>query len=195
MKKLFLIAACLLLGIAALHAQSTTYGIKSGHLKYETRTSGGMQYNEVWFDDYGKIRKQYDQTQMEGMGNYQTEVLFRDGKSYVQAWFDDAKTNEAKMTETGPGLDLLDPDDAYLKANKIERLGTEEVFGKTCTIYTYKTKSLLRTVSYKVWLWQGIILKMETRGALGANNDMIVTQFDENVKIPASTFDIPAVVK
>ena len=195
MKKFFLAAACLILGMAALHAQSSTYGIKSGHLKYETRTSGGMQYNEVWFDDYGKTRKQYDQIMMEGMGNYQTEVLMRDGKVYTNAWIDDAKKDEAKMTESGPGLNLLDPDEAYLKANKIEKLGTEDVFGRTCTVYSYKTKSLLRTISNKVWIWQGIILKMETRGALGANNDMMVTLFEENIKIPASTFNIPETVK
>lgn len=195
MKNFFLAAACLILGMAALHAQSSTYGIKSGHLKYETRTSGGMQYNEVWFDDYGKTRKQYDQIMMEGMGNYQTEVLMRDGKVYTNAWIDDAKKDEAKMTESGPGLNLLDPDEAYLKANKIEKLGTEDVFGRTCTVYSYKTKSLLRTISNKVWVWQGIILKMETRGALGANNDMMVTLFEENINIPASTFKIPETVK
>ena len=56
MKKFLLMAAGLMLGIVALHAQGTNYGIKSGHLKYETQTSGGMQYNEVWFDDFGKLR-------------------------------------------------------------------------------------------------------------------------------------------
>ena len=142
-----------------------------------------------------KTRKQYDQIMMEGMGNYQTEVLMRDGKVYTNAWIDDAKKDEAKMTESGPGLNLLDPDEAYLKANKIEKLGTEDVFGRTCTVYSYKTKSLLRTISNKVWIWQGIILKMETRGALGANNDMMVTLFEENIKIPASTFNIPETVK
>ena len=194
MKKTLLIIAGLLLGAVALHAQGTTFGIKSGHLKYETKTSGGMQYNEVWFDDYGKLRKQYDQTPMEGMGLYQTEVLFRDGKSYTNAWFDNDKKDEAKMTESGTGLNLLDPTEAYLKENKVEVLGTEEVFGKTCTIYTFKVKSMLRTVTYKVWTWQGITLKMETKGALGANNSQMVTLFEENVKIPASTFALPKVV-
>lgn len=195
MKKMILSVAVLLLGAATLCAQSNIYGIKSGHLKYETKTSGGIQYNEVWFDDYGQLKKQHDKIQMEGMGNYNTEVLLRDGKSYTSAWFDDAPNHDAKMTESGPGLNLLDPDDAYLKEYKIEKLGTEEVFGKTCTIYSYKTKSLLRTISNKVWLWQGIILKMETRGALGANNDMMVTEFEENPELPASIFALPEVIK
>ena len=100
------------------------------------------------------------------------------------------------MTEfPGSGLNLLDPDPAYLKENKVTVLGTETVFGKNCTIYTYKVKSMLRTVTYKVWVWQGITLKMETRGALGANNDQIVTEFTENPKIPASTFALPKVIK
>ena len=195
MKKILLLAAALMFCAVALHAQGTKFGIKSGHLKYETKTSGGMQYNELWFDDYGKLRKQYDKTPMEGMGLYQTEVLLRDGKSYTNAWFDDAKKDEAKMTESGEGLNLLDPTDEYLKENKVDKLGTEEVFGKTCTIYTFKVKSVLRTVTYKVWVWQGITLKMETKGALGANNSQIVTLFEENVKIPASTFALPKVIQ
>lgn len=195
MKKILLLVAALMFCAVALHAQGTKFGIKSGHLKYETKTSGGMQYNELWFDDYGKLRKQYDQTPMEGMGLYQTEVLLRDGKSYTNAWFDKEKKDEAKMTESGEGLNLLDPTDAYLKENKVEKLGTEEVFGKTCTIYTFKVKSVLRTVTYKVWTWQGITLKMETKGALGANNSQIVTLFEENVKIPASTFALPKVIQ
>ena len=195
MKKILLLVAALMFCAVALHAQGTKFGIKSGHLKYETKTSGGMQYNELWFDDYGKLRKQYDQTPMEGMGLYQTEVLLRDGKSYTNAWFDKEKKDEAKMNESGEGLNLLDPTDAYLKENKVEKLGTEEVFGKTCTIYTFKVKSVLRTVTYKVWVWQGITLKMETKGALGANNSQIVTLFEENVKIPASTFALPKVIQ
>lgn len=194
MKKFLLFAAALMFCAVALNAQGTKFGIKSGHLKYETKTSGGMQYNELWFDDYGKLRKQYDQTPMEGMGLYQTEVLLRDGKSYTQAWFDKEKKDEAKMTESGEGLNLLDPTDEYLKENKVEKLGTEEIHGKPCTIYTFKVKSVLRTVTYKVWTWQGITLKMETKGALGANNSQIVTLIEENVKIPASTFAIPKVV-
>ncbi|MBR4524384.1 MAG: hypothetical protein IKP15_02405 [Bacteroidales bacterium] len=195
MKKILLLAAALMFCAVALHAQGTKFGIKSGHLKYETKTSGGMQYNELWFDDYGKLRKQYDKTPMEGMGLYQTEVLLRDGKSYTNAWFDDAKKDEAKMTESGEGLNLLDPTDEYLKENKVDKLGTEEVFGKTCTIYTFKVKSVLRTVTYKVWVWQGITLKMETKGALGANNSQIVTLLEENVKVPASTFALPKVIQ
>ena len=61
MKKFLLFAAALFLGAAILSAQDGPYGIKSGHLKYETQTSGGLQYNEVWFDDYGRLQKQHDQ--------------------------------------------------------------------------------------------------------------------------------------
>lgn len=196
MKKFMLIAAGLLLSAAALLAQDNkVYGIKSGHLKYETQTSGGLQYNEVWFDDYGMKRKQHDQTMMEGMGNYNTEVLFRDGKTYTSAWFDDDKDNEAAMTDGIPELNYMNPGEEFIKQTQYKELGTEEVFGKTCKVCTYKTKSLLRTVTYKVWTWQGIILKMETKGILGANNSQMVTLFEENPKLPASTFAIPAKVK
>lgn len=192
MKKLILLAAGLLLGAAMLCAQDdATYGIKSGHLKYETQTSGGLQYNEVWFDDYGRLRKQHDQIMMEGMGNYHTEVLLRDNKIYTKAWFDDDVDTRAKMTEGNPGLNYLNLSDEFIKETKLKDLGEEEVFGKTCKVYTYKTKSLLRTITNTVWVWQGIILKMETKGALGANNSMMVKEFDENPNLPISTFAIP----
>ena len=191
MKKLLLAAAGLVLGAVALFAQDATYGIKSGHLKYETQTSGGIQYNEVWFDDYGRLRKQHDQIMMESMGNYHTEVLLRDNKVYTMAWFDDDKDRSAKMTEGTPGLNFLNLSDEFIKQTKLQDLGEEEVFGKTCKVYTYKTKSLLRTITNTVWVWEGIILKMETKGALGANNSMMVKEFIQNPKIPASTFAIP----
>ena len=192
---LLLLSAFLVAGAFALHAQEPYYGIKSGHLKYENQTSGGLQYNEVWFDDYGMLRKQHDQIMMEGMGNYNTEVLFRDGCVYTSAWFDNDNSNEASMTEGLPDLNYLHPSDAFIKQSQFKEVGTEEVFGKTCKVYTYKTKSLLRTISNKVWVWEGIILKMETKGALGANNSMMVKEFEENPKLPASTFAIPARVK
>ena len=195
MKKYLLLAAALMLGAVARHAQGAIYGIKSAHLKYETQTSGGLQYNEVWFDDYGKLWKQHDQIQMEGIGNYHTEVIFRDGKSYPNAWIDEEKKDEAKMTESGEGINWANLTEEDMKKHQIKDLGTEEIFGKTCTIYTYKLKSLLRTVTYKDWRWKGILLKMETKGALGANNSMMVKQFDENPKIPASTFNLPKVIK
>ena len=191
MKRLLLAVAGLLLGAALLCAQEAPYGIKSGHLKYETQTSGGTQYNELWFDDYGMLRKQHDQIMMEGMGNYHTEVLLRDNKIYTQAWFDDDNDRGAKMTEGTPGLNYLNLSDEFIKESKLKDLGEEEVFGKTCKVYTYKTKSLLRTITNTVWVWQGIILKMETKGALGANNSMMVKEFEENPKLPASTFAIP----
>ncbi|MCR4824521.1 MAG: hypothetical protein K5849_04090 [Bacteroidales bacterium] len=195
MKKILLAVAVLLLGTVALCAQEGPYGIKSGHLKSENQTRGGLQYNEVWFDDYGLLQKQHNQIMMEGMGNYHTEVLIREGKVYTRAWFDEARPDDAKMTEGIPDLAFQKMSEEELKSHKVERLGTGEVLGKTCTIYAYKQKSLLRTVNIKVWLWEGITLKMETRGPLGANNDMIVTEFVENPRIPASTFDLPAVVK
>ena len=132
-----------------------------------------------------------DQIMMEGMGNYHTEVLLRDNKIYTQAWFDDDNDRGAKMTEGTPGLNYLNLSDEFIKESKLKELGEEEVFGKTCKVYTYKTKSLLRTITNTVWVWQGIILKMETKGALGANNSMMVKEFVENPKLPASTFAIP----
>ena len=192
MKKILLIAAAMLLGAAALNAQSAMYGIKSGHLKFETQTSGGMQYNELWFDDYGRLRKQHDQTAMEGMGVYNTEIIYRDGKAYTNAWFDNEKKDEAKVTDLGEYPNFLEMDEEFMKKNKIQILGTEEVLGRTCTIYTYKYKSLLRTITRKDWVWKGIVLKMETKGILGANNLMVVTEIQENIKIPASTFALPA---
>ena len=196
MKRFLLILSALLLaGAFSLQAQDNFFGIKSGHLKYETQTSGGLQYNEVWFDDYGRLRNQHDQIMMEGMGNYNTEVIFRDGNVYTSAWFDNERDNTAAMTEGLPGLNYLNPSEEFIKQSQFKKVGTEEIFGKTCDVYTYKTKSLLRTISNKVWVWEGIILKMETKGALGANNSMMVTEFEENPTIPADTFAIPEKVK
>lgn len=196
MNRIILFLSTLLLaGSFSLQAQNPYYGIKSGHLKYETRTSGGIQYNEVWFDDYGLLRKQHDQIMMEGMGNYHTEVLFRDGNVYSSSWFDNEKADEAAMSEGLPDMNFLHPSDAFIEKSRFKEVGTEEIFGKICKVYTYKTKSLLRTVSNKVWVWEGIVLKMETKGALGADNSMMVTEFKENPKLSPGTFAIPDKVK
>ena len=192
---LLLISALVIAGSISLQAQNPYYGIKSGHLKYETQTSGGIQYNEVWFDDYGLLRKQHDQIMMEGMGNYHTEILFCGGNVYSSTWLDNEKSDEAAMTEGLPDLNYLHPSDEFIKQTQFKEVGTEEVFGKTCKVYTYKTKSLLRSVSNKVWVWEGIILKMETKGAFGANNSMMVKEFEESPKLSPGTFAIPAKVK
>ena len=114
MKKTLLLLSALFLAVA-LNAQNGPYGIKSGHLKYENQTSGGTQYNELWFDDYGLLRKQHDQIMMEGMGNYHTEILMRDNKIYSSAWFDDERTNEAGMTEGFPDLNFMNPSEQFKK--------------------------------------------------------------------------------
>ena len=99
MKRILLLLSVLLVaGASALHAQNPFYGIKSGHLKYETQTSGGIQYNEVWFDDYGLLRKQHDQIKMESMGIYPGYL------KPVRAVLPLPESSRKKLHTTGSGM-------------------------------------------------------------------------------------------
>lgn len=196
MKKILLMVAALMMCVASLYAQGEKrYGIKSGHIKYETQTGGGVQQNEMWFDDYGRLQKQIDRTDMGEFGMFYTETIIRDGKLYTNAWYNNEKKDEAKMTDGVPGFNYLTLTDQIKKDHKIEESGPETVSGKQCTVYSFTMKQLGRKVSFRQWVWKGIIIKQETKGILGANTTMTIKSFEENVSVPASTFALPKTIK
>jgi len=192
MKKIMLFAAGLLLGAAALCAQDKFYGIKSGHLKYKTQSSGNPNRREVWFDDYGRYQKQLSQTYRDGLGYFCTETLMRDGKTYTNTWFDDDRKDEAWMAEGTSSINYLNPSDLFVRHTQFKEVGSEEVLGKTCNVYTYRLPGLPTT---KVWVWEGILMREVVQNDAGSlYYDMLVTEFDENPDLPASTFALPTTV-
>jgi hypothetical protein len=65
-------------------------------------------------------------------------------------------------------------------AGKVVGKGT--VLGKPCEIR--------QVGSAKVWLWQGLMMKMETEGAQSVR--MVATKVETNAKLPATLFKVPS---
>jgi hypothetical protein len=120
------------------------------------------------------------------MGEFQTKEeklsIFDGKKSYSI----DLKRKEGVYIdmempeETGisiPGIVMPPPsDDKYI-------LGSEEVLGKKCSIYSYSKDS-------KEWLWNGVTLKEENKG--DRTYSLIeATKIEENIQINPDMFKVP----
>ncbi len=161
------------------------YGIKSGILTQKSE----MGETTVYFDNYGALEAQ--KTKMNFMGNeMEMTILRRDGKTYM------INTTEKQVQEMpdggmgGNSINFLNLTDAVKSANKIKEVGKETVLGKECTKYTMEASQMGMTISQTVWVWQGIALKSLTDGGQFTFGNEAV-KFEENVEIPASTFEIP----
>ena len=176
-----LIALVLLLASAAGVAMAQNrYGIKSGILTQKSE----MGETTVYFDNYGALEAQ--KMKMDFMGNsMEMTILRKDGKTYM------INASEKQVQEMGGNdINFLNLTDAVKSANKIKEAGKETILGKECTKYTLESSQMGMTMSQTVWVWQGLTLKSLTDGGQFQFGNEAV-KLEENVTIPASTFEIP----
>ncbi|MFO7897027.1 MAG: hypothetical protein R6U84_08850 [Candidatus Cloacimonadales bacterium] len=195
MRKLWLIFILFLCTI--LQAENVqVFGVKSGKLVYEL--SGSVSGTKtIWFDDYGSLRRTELQSETTvkifGMANTTTEhnltimdgeylysVDLQDNSGIKQAMPDlTAELRVAGMSDT----DKQDFFDEILANLGGEKLGTEKFLGRTCDLITI--------MGSKSWIYQGITLKSET-SIMGITNNETAIIFEENIKVPADKFVVPA---
>jgi hypothetical protein len=73
-------------------------------------------------------------------------------------------------------LRVSDKDNKYL-------VGSEEILGRKCSVYDFKDS--------KTWIWNGIILKEESRSEMSYNLSE-ATDIKENIGIDAHKFEVPS---
>jgi len=161
------------------------YGIKSGILTQKSE----MGETTVYFDNYGALEAQ--KMKMNFMGNeMDMTILRKDGKTYM---INASEKQVQEMPDGGMGgnsINFLNLTDAVKSANKIKEAGKETILGKECTKYTMESSQMGMTMTQTVWVWEGIALKTLTDGGQFTFGNEAV-KLEENVEIPASTFDIP----
>ncbi len=202
MKKEFLLLIGILLTIS-IYAQSQGkyFFIKSGHIEYVLggNTTGTKT---VWFDDYGMLMYTLTEstTTVKVLGMKSTtstkEIEIRKGNTIWKV--DMLQKTGSKMsieTQTDAGEELTKgKTDAQL--HEMERKvitdmgaeieGYETFLGKNCLKFTWGTTKFLQ--------YKGIPLKSDI-STLGITYTETATNFETNVTVPASKFEIPSDVK
>ena len=174
--------AVLVLGALSLSAQEKWYDIRSGILKQVTDDGSGTTLDiTIWFDNYGERQTTIQVTHMPGLGDFTSIMIFQGDKMYS---INDYKK---EVVESGrPQLHYLSEES--LDSNKVKNEGTDTVLGKECTIYSYETRQLMRTVTIKEWVWKGFPIK----SVMQRGRREVVTEpvdWQENASIPDSVFD------
>ena len=162
------------------------YGVKSGILTQKSE----MGETTIYFDNYGALEAQ--KMKMNFMGNeMEMSIIRKDGKTYmVNVAEKQVQEMPAGGMMGGSDINFLNLTDAVKSANKIKEAGKETILGKECTKYTMEAEQMGMTMSQTVWVWNGIALKSLTDGGQFQFGNEAV-KLEENVTIPASTFEIP----
>ena len=185
MNKKLITLVLLLASAAGVASAQNRYGIKSGILTQKSE----MGETTIYFDNYGALEAQ--KMKMNFMGNeMDMTILRKDGKTYM---INASEKQVQEMPDGGMGgnsINFLNLTDAVKSANKIKEAGKETILGKECTKYTMEASQMGMTMTQTVWVWEGIALKTLTDGGQFTFGNEAV-KLEENVEIPASTFEIP----
>jgi hypothetical protein len=191
MKKNILLLIVIIIGISANAQNYKRYAFKSGIIeyKYEGKTTGT---EILYFDDYGKREAKYSNTvtKMFGVKSYENTITILNGD---QVTIYDEKTGKAtKSTNQAIQAFSTDEDMDYeefaikmMKSLGFEKVGTETVLGKNCDVWEG-----IGTI----YTWKGLSIKTITK-IMGIKINIIATDVQTNVRIPASKFELPGGVE
>lgn len=190
MKKLFLIMT-LLATVSSGFAQEAShrYEIKSGII-HENSTLGGHVTPAIrYFDNYGDNEALVQTIDMGALGSYQNTTVTQK----EQAWMYNESGKPKSFDNPLYDLTFINPSQAVIDKYQLVDTGEdEEVAGRMCRKFNYQTTMGRRNkVVYQTsWVYKGVVLK---NVMITARQETVteVTEFQENVEIPAGTFDIP----
>ncbi len=157
-----------------VNAQENTkrYGIKSGIIHEYSKLNEHITPDVRYFDDYGD-----------------SEAITKKEK----AWMYNEAGKPKSFDNPLPDLTFINPSQEIIDKYKLVDTGEDEVIlGRTCRKFTYETlMGRRKKVIYNtVWVYQGIVLKSIMKN--GRQETFYeVTEFQENVEVPAEVFVIP----
>jgi hypothetical protein len=173
----------LFMGIFLLHTLvvAQSYEVKSGVI--EMTISGVQKGTSVlYFDDYGKkvfTENRITYSFQKGKKEVHTGILVT-GDSTYNIFYDSQSYLVFSDNDTDLDEDEEDEEIDYKNATPI---GKETILGKPCKIY--------QDDETKVWIWNGIPLKMIT-GSGSMETRSVAKAVSVGKKIPASRFKVPA---
>ncbi|MFA5417062.1 MAG: hypothetical protein WC341_01260 [Bacteroidales bacterium] len=176
--------------------KATKYTIKSGHIEYKL-TGNTTGTKSVWFDDYGEksfvqtkaksVTTMYGETNestedniviMNGSIVYNIDMSTLSGTKMENEFYSLSEELVGEMSEAERkqfGKDLL-------KNMGGEIAGTEIILGKTCEV--------IKMVNIKVWIYEGVTLRSESK-IMGIETNETAVRFEENIRVPAIKFEPP----
>ena len=145
----------------------------------------------IYFDDYGA--KQVTVTEFNGNT---TRTLVIDGKNVM---VNDAEKTAREMPQMGAmsnrtQINFSALTDKVIKKNKIKELGEEEVAGKLCKKYSYRTAGMNGPVTQFVWIYKGITLKSAMDMGFGEMGQTALS-IEEDIEVDPALFTLPEGVK
>ena len=179
------------------YASPKNYQVKSGEIKYEITTemfgTKNIIDSTLYFDDYGK--KEASRTISSGTilgmdGTMDITTITTEENVYVINNADkeysiiDIKEADDYSSDISEDFDLED----------YEKSGKEKVLGKDCDILIYEGEDEDGKISNKMWMWKGLILRMEI--SMEMEGLIVSTRMDaKEIKtgnIDQSVFKVPS---
>ena len=191
MKIKYLFTSLLMLATIGLYAQeqgnepAKRYGFKSAIVKYTTDVMGQSIESTSYIDEYGAKECQKTKMSVPGMGDIETSVITKEGKSWSVNY--SMKAVQELPVDQPNFSDLTDE---AIKKYKIEEVGKEEYLGKECIVYTMENEAQGMKAKIKVWTYKGLGLKQETEVS-GMKIVAKALEFDEGAIVLPQVFDIP----
>ncbi|WP_321298354.1 hypothetical protein [Marinifilum fragile] len=195
--QLILFAVIICIGNNAFAQYSSNkFMVRSGYveMKLDGATKGQRL---IWFDDYGKLYKEEVKSEtkvkvfgIESSEKKHTLKIVKDGVIYDinQLNHTGTKLETGISPEYYSALENMSDTqkkeiaDELLEAFGGQRLGTSEFFNRSC--------EKIKVLGATVWIYKGVVLKSEAK-MMGIENHEVALKFDENIKIPSSTFEVP----
>ena len=162
------------------------YPIESGIVKYENDVMGMKTSLTLYIKDYGDVECSVSEVEM--MGKKMTmKSLVKDG--YLYSLSVDQKSGTKMKIDSEFSTYSFDTDLFEEKIDSLggKKLGTEEILGKTCQIYSMMQEG----AEQKLWVWKNMLLKMSAEQN-GMVMGMEVKSMEETNNFPDGIFDIPA---
>jgi len=167
------------------------YNYKSGYIEY--KYTGDQTGSEtLYFDDHGMTLAKHTNAYLksdEGNRSIQKLDLIKGGHQYLI----DLKTNSGTRTvdptikglEEGEVHDLTKlAEENFLKLGA-EKIGTDKVAGKECTVWE------LSNLYLKVWIWEGFVLRTTTKEPDGGEINMYAWDVQMNAPVPEDKLRVP----
>lgn len=172
-------------------------GLKSAIYETETLLPGrmGATTTKITFDEYGKTSR----TEIKSVVSFGGKSMTTEASSimlngYIYTWKTDAKTgNKIKIDDTKfdpTKTDFSKLSDEMKKKTNFKEEGTEVLDGRTCKVGSFNTEQM----KGKIWMWKQIPVQMEM-DIMGKTITSKLKSLQENVSIPASTFEVPTDVE